>query len=316
GEVKELARQTAEATSGISNMVEEIQLHSRNAMEAVRGVSGGFERINDSNQEIADAVNEQGEMVSRIADSMNGLRDAAGEVTRNAREIEAAAQDVSRSALEAAQSTGQIARLASDAAGAAVSLSNDGLEAQERISKVLQAGQGILFASAEIQKKGVLSMERVRMLNGWIEQSGMLTDVTRHTSQAMAGATQGLTIGETPFDVRKVKELHLHWLGDLNQEMRGAKRMNETTVSDHHECAFGKWYFGEGTQRFGTQPLFKEVGVVHEEIHRAGLEAMQLARQGLTDQACRHFATLNDIRGRLFAKLDELYLWANLQPRS
>ncbi|MBF0180845.1 MAG: CZB domain-containing protein [Magnetococcales bacterium] len=316
GEVKELARQTAEATSGISNMVEEIQRHSRNAMEAVRGVSGGFERINDSNQEIADSVNEQGEMVNRIADSMSGLRHAAVEVTRNAREIGAAAQDVSRSALEAAQSTGQIARLANDAAGAAAALSNDGQEAQERISKVLQAGQGILFASAEIQKKGVQTMERVRLLNGWIEQAGMLTDVTRHTSQAMEGTTRGLTIGETPFDVRKVKELHLHWLGDLNQELRGARRMNENTVSNHHECAFGKWYFGEGTQRFGAQPLFREVGVAHEEIHRAGQEALQLARQGRPDEAIRQFASLNDIRGRLFAKLDELYLWANLHPQT
>ncbi|MBF0613674.1 MAG: HAMP domain-containing protein [Magnetococcales bacterium] len=308
GEVKELARQTADATSGIFRMVDEIQGHSRSAMDAVQGVTVAFDRINDSNMEIADAVNEQGEMVNRISGSMDNLKGAAEEVTRNAREIGAAAQDVSRSALEAAQSTVQIADLAMLAEEAAQSLTRDGEEAQSRIHQVLQSGQGILFSSAEVQKKGVQALDRIRLMNGWIEQSVMLTDVVRHTSQAMEQATQGLQTGESPFDVRKVKELHLHWLGQLGQAVRGASGMEEKVVSSHHECAFGKWYHQEGRQRFGEHPLFQDVGKVHEEIHRVGADALQDARQARFSEAAQKFATLNEIRARLFARLDDLYL--------
>ncbi|MBF0437790.1 MAG: CZB domain-containing protein [Magnetococcales bacterium] len=311
GEVKDLARQTAAATSGISRMVDEIQLHSRSAMEAVQGVTGGFDRINASNWEISVAVNEQSRMVTQISTSMEGLKSAADEVTRNAKEIGVASQEVSRSAFEAAQSTNKIAQLVTQAAGAAGELAVDGQEAHERVVKVLESGQGILFSSAEVQKRGVQTLDRIRYMNGWIGQSIMLTEVIQNTSQSMDSAVKGLIISQPPFDVQKVKYLHLKWLANLSQDIRGGVQMNEQEVSSHFECAFGKWFHSEGKTLFGDTTVFKELGVVHEEIHRVGQEAHVLARQTQMEAAFEKYALLNEVRSRLFVKLDELYLLAS-----
>ncbi len=65
-EVKELARQTAEATTEITSMVETIQDETKGAVGAVNAIAEGIAEVNDLSSTIASATEEQTATISEI----------------------------------------------------------------------------------------------------------------------------------------------------------------------------------------------------------------------------------------------------------
>jgi len=113
-EVKELAKQTAEATEDISHKIGVIQQDTREAVTAVGQISEIINQINDIASTIASAVEEQSvtttEMArnveeaskgsSEIAQNITGVAQAAQNTASGATETQAAAQELSRMAAE------------------------------------------------------------------------------------------------------------------------------------------------------------------------------------------------------------------------
>lgn len=102
-EVKELSRETAEATERISQMVEALQTDSRAATEALGAVAARIDTINDQQASIAGAVEQQTAVTGEIASSIAGvaatadattaavatLQQASGELAAKAEELQA-----------------------------------------------------------------------------------------------------------------------------------------------------------------------------------------------------------------------------------
>lgn len=79
-EVKELARQTAEATTEITTMIETIQGETKNAVEAVNTISSGIGEVNDLSSTIASATEEQTATVTEINGNIDRTAGAVIEV--------------------------------------------------------------------------------------------------------------------------------------------------------------------------------------------------------------------------------------------
>nr|CRH05842.1 Putative methyl-accepting chemotaxis sensory transducer [Candidatus Magnetococcus massalia] len=123
-EVKDLARQTGEATQMISQKIDEIQSHSKEVSIRARSVSDTIEVIDESNQEILHSVDIQTESVGDITQSVQGVsdetdevnrrvgesNDGINEVSRNVSEISAGISEVTRNVAEASQGIGEITR--------------------------------------------------------------------------------------------------------------------------------------------------------------------------------------------------------------
>jgi methyl-accepting chemotaxis protein len=113
-EVKDLAQETAKATSEIGAKVEAIQHDTRSAVDAIAEISDVIARINDTQTVIASSVEEQtattneiGRNVSEaasasgsIADSISGVAQAAGETTEGAANAQESATTLARMAEE------------------------------------------------------------------------------------------------------------------------------------------------------------------------------------------------------------------------
>jgi methyl-accepting chemotaxis protein len=107
-EVKELAKQTAEATEDISDKITAIQSDTQRAVQAIEVVSGVINQINNISATIAAAVEEQSATTSEmtrnaseaangagdISANINGVAQAADGTASRARESEKAAQDL------------------------------------------------------------------------------------------------------------------------------------------------------------------------------------------------------------------------------
>jgi len=94
GEVKELARQTAQATQEIEKQVEDIQQNTTSARSAIGLVSDVVEEVNTISQTIVSAVEQQSATVS--------------EISKNISEVTIGSQEVSRNVAESAQGLGEV----------------------------------------------------------------------------------------------------------------------------------------------------------------------------------------------------------------
>ncbi len=86
GEVKVLAKQTAQATQEIQKQVEEMQGNTESAIKAIESVSKVIEEVNLISQTIVSAVEEQSATVNEIAKNVSGVSAGAQEVSKNVTE--------------------------------------------------------------------------------------------------------------------------------------------------------------------------------------------------------------------------------------
>lgn len=307
-EVKDLARQTTEATKMIQEKTAEIRDQAQDAARSTRGITDRVREINAANMEITEAVDSQHQAINGIAQSMKQVGTAAMEVSRNAHELEAASQEVARAAVEAATGTQEIAQAASRVAINGNQVAEKSSSARDRSLSVQFAAQEIFSASAEVQKMMIQSMQFSHYLDGSVEYSGRLTEAVKETSDALKVAVGGVRTEKARFDVRTIKLAHLQWIGRLEQVIRGRTLLRPEEVSSHKQCKFGLWYFSEGQEIFGSAQMYAELGEVHERVHNAAREITSLVTQGKHADARDHMNVLNSLRRGMFEQLDRLYL--------
>ncbi len=95
-EVKELSRQTTEATEKISQKIQSIQTDARASVEAIEEIGNIISQINDISNVIASAVEEQTAMMNEISQAANlaasSTEDIKEKIDRMAASIEATAE--------------------------------------------------------------------------------------------------------------------------------------------------------------------------------------------------------------------------------
>lgn len=190
GEVKELARQTANATQLIDDKTSDIRLQTRQVVESTQAVGALIARISDGNQAIGAAVDHQRLAVGQISQSMDQVANATAEVTRNAGELGMASQEVARRAQEAASGTHEIARSAAEMANHAEQVAEDSSVARNKADSMQHVAGEIFSASAQVQKMMWQTMEHVDQLSRTISHSGQLTDALQHSSHALKQAKE------------------------------------------------------------------------------------------------------------------------------
>ena len=112
-EVKELAKQTAQATEDISQKIEAIQTGSKGAVEAIGEVSTIINQINDISNTIASSVEEQTATTNEIGRNVGEASRGSSEIAQNISGVAAAADSTTQGAndtLNAAKALSEMAR--------------------------------------------------------------------------------------------------------------------------------------------------------------------------------------------------------------
>ncbi len=110
-EVKELAKQTSNATEEISRKIEAIQTDAKAAVAAISSISGVITRANEISMSIATAVEEQSATTNEMARNVSEAARGSGEVAHNIGGVAQAAQDTSSSAGQSLKAAHQLAGL-------------------------------------------------------------------------------------------------------------------------------------------------------------------------------------------------------------
>jgi methyl-accepting chemotaxis protein len=108
-EVKELAKQTAEATEDIRARIEGIQRSTERAVGSIGRISGVIKSVNEVSRSIASAVEEQSISTKEISGTMANTSDAAASVSTGVNESAVASDEISRSIVGVDQAAKQTA---------------------------------------------------------------------------------------------------------------------------------------------------------------------------------------------------------------
>jgi methyl-accepting chemotaxis protein len=95
GEVKELAKQTANATQDIRRQVELIQGNTHLAVSAIEAINKVVAEVNTLSQNIVSTIVQQNHAVSEIAHTISGANDGSRDVARNVSESAHALGEIS-----------------------------------------------------------------------------------------------------------------------------------------------------------------------------------------------------------------------------
>jgi methyl-accepting chemotaxis protein len=107
-EVKQLARQTSQATSTIGQQIEAVQSHIEQSRQAVEEIAEVMENINTISHTIASAVVEQSATIQEVSSSLSQAGLAASEISIRAQETTMGIGEVSSSILSSSQDTARV----------------------------------------------------------------------------------------------------------------------------------------------------------------------------------------------------------------
>jgi methyl-accepting chemotaxis protein len=249
-EVKELARQTAEATSDIQRRIAHIQAASREAVTNMGHIGKAITQVNGTARSIAAAVDQQSI--------------ATKEIAANVAQSASSSNVVSDGVAQCAQASHEIAQSIADVSGEA-----------QRNARTAGRLEG---ASANLGQLGAALVEAVR---------------------SFSKRTDG-------FDLLGFQAGHIGWKKRLAEVLAGKTTITERDVSDHHQCALGKWYDTDGKARWGHLTAFRTLHDEHAEFHRlARAIAAAVVKQDL-QTAHDDYEKLSDLSVTVVNRLRQL----------
>ena len=126
GEIKELAKQTAQATDEIGLKIGEVQTSTTESVEAIKSIVEIIDDINSivttvataieeqsaTTQEISNNVSQAATGVQEVNENVNQTSSVAGEVTQDVHDVSRSADEITSGTLQINESAGELSRLA------------------------------------------------------------------------------------------------------------------------------------------------------------------------------------------------------------
>ena len=131
-------------------------------------------------------------------------------------------------------------------------------------------------------------------------------------AQLQQGVSQ-FRVGEggEGFDFDSAKAAHLAWKARVRAFLDGRGDLTEAQAVSHQQCAFGKWYYGDGSRLYGHLPQFSAIEAPHQALHQAIQEIVTLRRNGRTDEAESSYRRIDTLSSEVVGALDALAVAAS-----
>ncbi|MBF0588405.1 MAG: bacteriohemerythrin [Magnetococcales bacterium] len=308
-EVKDLARQTGDATLMIRSKTNEIQEVTDEVTRANEEIFTSVERINQANQEITYSVDEQAETTRGISEAIHDVARAADEVTHSALELNNAAQDVARAASEAALGTSEVAKSALEVSQAATSVAEDSTQAQEMTQAILASVEKTADISNVVKGSMEEAERKAGMMRGSSFQFDRMGTVLQQMSNALYATQVEMDVGEARFNNRQLKRDYLSWQSRLEQAIPGRAAVTVEEIPEAGASWFGRW-MREHAAEYGDSTLFRDLGQALDDVHnKMKATASHIVEQGWDGriESDRLLGEFLEARRTMFQLSDRLY---------
>ncbi len=172
-EVKELARQTAQATQMIANQINAIQDNAKNAGSTTHQVSEIIRRLGKSNGDILRAVDDQTRTLGEITHSMGETSQETHEVTGRVGEATRGIEEVARSVMEISSGISEVTRNVSEASSGVGEMTRRIAETSagaEDVTSNVTAASAAVHQVAESMSHVNSAAEKMQNLSGTVNE--------------------------------------------------------------------------------------------------------------------------------------------------
>ncbi len=286
GEVRKLAEKTMAATRQVGLSIAGIQQLTQHGILSARETAAAIAVTVDIAREQVSAIDGMMGVMSQVQTevaAITGIMDQLNDVVHAA----------SAAAEEQSQASGEIAR---SLAGTAASLHAVNQDVEGGLATLRGIGDDVSGVAHNLRG---IAAAALQVRGGATEMAGLAKDRATLLARFDTGAA--------PFDIGAVKAMHLAWRARLEAVILGHVRLSASEVDNHHQCAFGQWYDGEGQTAMGQHPIFREVGRRHARVHDLAREIVALVGNGRVERISEVMAEFERERVKLFAALDDLY---------
>ena len=310
-ELAALAEQVNAAVEETASAHEELSRLAQNIRGETAAVEGSLEivgrSIENTASELAEVlkrlgkVHEIGTQVAEIADQTNLLAlNAAIEAARAGeygRGFAVVAQEVRKLAGNTKTAVAGVRSLAGEMEGLASNISGQVSAMQEAYLDYRKQSGEVGAHIQDILNNVLNATQAVNEISGSVEQITAASANFAQSGQRLAGVTAfGSSCAENASRVRwaaaGVFEKLLAGLEERDHVAVLAARLTDHArflqdvvgragaggeVKSHLECAFGKWYAGEGGRLFGSLPAFQAIDEPHRRFHQAAISLVRKA---------------------------------------
>lgn len=303
--------------------------HTRGQVEAIAGHIGV---LNERLQQIGDITNAVGELASQSKMLALNASIEAAKAGDAGRGFAVVAEEVRDLAEQSRQATTQVQGILVEirnAAARAVRAVEEGNEGADRGANLAdRAGETLHGLNRVIHDTAMASQQivaAVRQEAAGIDQIRIaMGDISQVTSQFVAAthqteaATDQLTdyaallqnmvklfqVGGARFDFDRARTLHRTWVARLDAFLAGRETLAEEEAVSHHHCQLGRWYDGEGLQRYGHIPEMLALDAPHRELHELIHDVVRQQNRGHHPNAAQVMGRVRALSTRIIELLD------------
>lgn len=99
---------------------------------------------------------------------------------------------------------------------------------------------------------------------------------------------------------------HSHWRWRVYNMLLGYQKLDSDEVGDYKRCRLGRWYYGEGYEKFKDNRIFKELEKPHLGLHSAAREATIAYEKGDIETAEKALKRMDECSEEISKLLGEL----------
>jgi methyl-accepting chemotaxis protein len=99
---------------------------------------------------------------------------------------------------------------------------------------------------------------------------------------------------------------HKSWVRRVGAHLAGRTKLDPANISSHRDCRLGKWYYGEGAERYGALESFKLLEDPHRRLHGLGKDAVLAYDSGETEDSAKIFVKIEAVSQEILDLLDRV----------
>lgn len=253
---------------------------------------------------------EQGRGFAVVADEVRSLAQRTQESVASIREIVERLEKGASSAVASMEKTRTAASRTAEDAGR----THEALEVIVGSMSVVVDMNNQIAAAAEEQSEVAQDMDRnilsisdgSRRTAVFAEQTVDATgNITGHIHKLMEELARFKT-SVNGVDLSAAKAAHLNWKVRLRRFLDGQASLKREEAVSHHDCAFGKWYYAEGLEKYADIEEMRAIEKPHEELHALVREAIDLVAKGERGGAEAIYDQVSLISAQIVARLNTI----------
>ena len=307
--INALAGQLGEAAS-VMNQLDADSQEVGQVLAVIKGIAEQTNLLALNAAIEAARAGEQGRGFAVVADEVRTLAQRTQQSTEEIRNIIERLQEQSRTAVSVMEAS---------MAKAQESVGQTG-EVDTALHKIVQSVTTISDMSRQIATAAEQQTQVAEEIDRNITNIASVADRTTHVTEESVQATNDihketghlrelvgrLQTAAKGVDLEVAKSAHLAWKAKLRDFLDGKGELTMAQAVSHHDCALGKWYYGEGLEKYGDMHEMREVEQPHAEMHALIKTIIQLRESGDYEQAEREFEKVHPLSKRIVGLLETI----------